>query len=112
LIIFTQLAELCSFFIIVVDFHRLLIVGTYKIEQTVSDSIQPLVKPALGLSGCRPRGFTGRNIFQLLRNRYLCVLNSLSCHSGFSLHIMLKPFLFLFIAQKEHFLSSFRGNLL
>jgi hypothetical protein len=41
---------------------------------------------------------TIRHIVLLLLNRCLCVFNSLSCPSGFSLNIILNLFLFLFIA--------------
>ena len=104
----TQLAELCIFFIIFLVFTILLIVGTCKIAQTVSDSIQHLFKCCFGSSGCRPRAFSCSHIFQLLQHRCLCILNSLSSQSGFSLHIILDPFLFLFIAYTVSFLSFLR----
>jgi len=98
IIIITQLAELCIFFIIFLVFPTLLIVGTCKIAQTVSDSIEHLFKRCIGLSGCHPSIIRCSHIMQLLHNCCLCILNSFYCDSGFSLHIILDPFLFLFIA--------------
>jgi hypothetical protein len=95
-IIFAQLALLSLFIILV--FPILPIVGTCKITQTVSDSNQHLLKHLFRLSGCQSCDFSIRHIVLLLLNRCLCVFNSLSCPSGFSLNIILNLFLFLFIA--------------
>ena len=84
----------------------LLIVRTCKIDQTVSDSIQHLLKRLSQLPGGQSPIFSTSYIFLLLPNCCLCVLNSLSCHSGLSLHVILDLFLFLFVIQKVHFLSS------
>ena len=54
----------------------------------------------MGLSGHQSRVFSFLRIFRLLPNWCLCVLNSRSCHSSFSLNIILNPFLFLFIPWK------------
>jgi hypothetical protein len=95
-VIIPQLA-LVSLFIILV-FPILSIVGTCKMTQTVSDSNQHLLKRLFALSGRQSRDFSMRHIILLLINRCLCVFNSVSCPSGFSLNIILNPFLFLFIA--------------
>jgi hypothetical protein len=50
-IIITEFSELCIFFIIFLVFPNLLIIGTCKIAQTVSDSIQHPFKRCFGLSG-------------------------------------------------------------
>jgi len=80
-IVIPQLAEHCIFFIIFFLFPILLIVRTCMIAQTVSNSIQHLFQRCFGLSGCRHRGFSRSDIFPLLRNRCLRILNSLSCNS-------------------------------
>jgi len=108
-IIITEFAELCIFFIFFLVCSILLIIGTCKIAQTVSDSIQHLFKRSFGLSGCGAFVFSSCHISH---KRCLCVLNSLSCHSGLSLHKILDPFLFLFIAYKVRFLSFLRRKLL
>ena len=101
-IIFAQLALLCIivFFFI---FCILLIVGTCKIGQTVSDSIQHLFKCVFRLSGGQSCLFNIAHIFLLLLNRCLCVFNSLTCHRSLPLHIIVYPLLFHFIAQKVCF---------
>jgi len=98
LIIFAQPAKLCIFFIINLVFPILLIFGTWKIAQTVSDSILHLLKCSFRFCGCPSYLFNISHMFQLLHNCCLCVLNSLSCHCGRSIHIILDPFLLLFIA--------------
>jgi hypothetical protein len=95
-VIFTQIALLSLFIIFL--FPILPIIGTCKITQTVSDSNQHFLKRLFGLSGRQSRYFSMRHIVLLLLNRCFCVFNSLSCPSGFSLHIILNPFLFLLIA--------------
>jgi len=81
------------------------------IAQTLYDSIQHLIKCCFRRSGCRPRTFSSSHTVQLLHNRCLCILNSLSCHSGLSPHIILDPFLFLFIAQNVRFPSLLHWKL-
>jgi len=97
IIIIIQLAELCILFVIFHIFTILLIVTTCKITQTVSYGIQHQFKFCFWLSGCRPRALSSRHNLHLLHNHCLCVLNSLSSHSGFSPRIILDPFLFLLI---------------
>jgi len=111
-IINTQLAKPCFFFIIFLVFPILLIVQTYKIAQSVSDCIQHLFKRFFGLAVCRSRIFSSTHIFLLLHNRCLCVLNSLFCHSGFPPHMILDPFLFLIIGWKVCFSSCLDPKLL
>jgi len=101
-IIFAWLAVLSIFILFLI----LLIARTCKIAQTVSDSIQQLFKPLSGLPGCQSPAFSTSHIFLLLVNCGLCILNSLSCPSSFSLHIILDPCLFLCIVQNVPFLSS------
>jgi hypothetical protein len=96
--IFAQLAMPCILFIIILVFPILLIIGICKITQTVSDSFQHLLKCDFRLSGCRSSLFNIYHMFLLLHHCCLCVLNSLSCHCGLSLHIILDPFLSLFVA--------------
>jgi len=103
-VIFAQLMQLWIFSIILI-FTILLIAGTYKIAQTVSDSIQHLLKCFLRLFGCQYRFFNISHTFLLLPDRRLCILNSPSCHSGVAIHIILDPFLILCIASKVHSLS-------
>jgi len=95
-VILAQIALLSLF--IIFFFPILPIVGTCKITQTVSDSNEHLLKRLFGLSGRQSRYFSLRRNILLLLNRGLCVFNSLSCPSGLSLHIILNPFLYLFIA--------------
>jgi hypothetical protein len=109
-IIFAQLA-LFNVFIILI-FPILPIVGTCKITHTISDSNQHLIKSLFGLSGRQSRDFSLRHIVLLLLYRCLCVFNSLSCPSSFSLNIILNPFLFLFIAEEVYFLAFFCSKLL
>ena len=111
-IFITQLAELCIFFFIFLLIPIMISIGTCKIAQSVSDSIQNHVQHYFRLSGCRPRAFSSSHTFQLLRDRCLCISNSLSCHSGFSFHIILDPFLVLSIAKKVRFLSLLCRTLL
>jgi len=111
-IIFAQLAKLCIFLIIILVFPSLLIFGTSNITQTVSDSIQHLPEWCFRLCGCWSCLFNIPHIFLRLHNRWLYVLNSLSCHCGLSSHIILDPVLFFFITYKEHFPSCPRRELL
>ena len=91
-VIITEIAKLSIFFMIFLVFPMLLIVGTCKIAQTVSDSIQHPSKRCFSLSSC------SSYIVQLLPDRSLWVLNSHSCYSGLSLNKILDPFLILYIA--------------
>jgi len=50
-------------------------------------------------------------MFLLLHHRCHCILNSLSCHCGLSLHIILDPFLSLFVGENVRFLSFLRCKL-
>jgi len=99
-IIFTQLAKLWIFLIIILDFSILLILGTCKIAQTVSDRSQHLVGWNFRLSSWRSCLFNIPHMFLLLHNRSLWVLNSLSCHCSISIHIIFDPFLSFFIGKK------------
>jgi len=101
-VMFSQLALLC-FIVFFFIFRILLIVGTCKIAQTDSHSIQHLFQCLSGLLGGQSHRFNIAHIFLPLLNRCLCVLNSLSCHRGLSLHIILYPLHFLFIAQEVRF---------
>jgi len=101
-IIFAQLALFWMFII----FPILLIVQTCKIAQSVSDSIPHLLIRLAMLSRCQSPAFSTSHIFVLLLNCCLCILNSLCCHSGVSLYVMLHSFLFLFVIHKVCFLSS------
>ena len=93
-VIFAQLAMLYIFFIIILLIPIILIVGSCKMAQTVCDSIQYLLKSYFSLCGCRSCLFNISHIFLLLHHRCLCVLNSLSCHCGLSIHIILDSCLF------------------
>jgi len=97
-IIFAQLAKLSIFLIIILVFPILLIFRTCMIGQTVSNSIQHLLKCCFRLCGCRSCLFNIPQMFLLLHNRCLRVLNSRSCHCGLSIHIILNPFDFFFFA--------------
>jgi len=96
LVIFAQLAQLSICIILIIPI--LLIVGNCKIAQTISYHNHHLLQRSFGLSGCQFRVFRIYHIFLLSLNRCLCIINSLCCHSGFSLNIILDPFLFLFVA--------------
>jgi len=110
-VIFAQLALLwiIVFFFI---FLILLIVGSCKIAQTVSDSIQHLFKCVFRLSAGRYRLFNIAHIFLLLLNHCLCIFNLLSCHRSLSLHIILYLVIFLFITQKVRLYFILRRELL
>jgi len=97
-IIFAQLAKLCIFLIMILVFPILHILETCKIAQTVLDSIQNLPEWCFGLCGCRSCLFNICHILLPLLNHGLCVLNSSSCHRGLSIHMILDPFPFFFIA--------------
>jgi len=97
-LIFPQLAKLCIFFISISVFPIMYIIGTWKIPQTVSDSIQYFLKGFFRLCGCRLCPFNISHIFLLLYNHCLCVLNSLACHCSRTMYIILNPFLLLLVA--------------
>jgi len=103
-VIFSQLAKLCIFCIPI--FPILLIVGTCKITQTVSNSNHHLRKCFFVLSGHQSLVVRSPRIILLLLNYWLWVFNWLSCHSSFSIHTILDPLLFLFCDSTVH-LSSF-----
>jgi hypothetical protein len=63
-------------------------------------SIQYLLKCSFSLARGRSRHFTTCAACSLMHHRCLCILNSLSCISGFIIHISLDPFLILFIVQQ------------
>jgi len=107
-IIFAQLAPLWIFFIVVLIFSILLIIGTCKITQSVSNNIQHLLEWFSGLSCCQFRLFSISHIILLLLKRCLYIFYSLPCHSGFSIHIILRPLHILIIAEKVCFLSFLR----
>jgi len=102
-IIFTQLAKLWIFLIIILIFLILLILGTSKNAHTVSNRIQHLLNCCFMLCGCRSCLFNIPHMFLLLHNRCLCILNLLFCHCSLSIHIILDPFLIFFIAWKVGF---------
>ena len=110
-VIFAQLAPLCIW-IIVLIIPVLFLVRTCKIAQTMSDSIQHLMTSRFWLSGCQSHISSISDIFLLVLNRSICVFNSLSCHGGFSLHLIIEPLLIFFIAQKVRFWSFLRRKLL
>jgi len=97
-IMFSQLAQFCILFIIILIIATLLIIGTGKITQTVSNSLRHLLNCFFGLSGCQSHFLTISHIFLLVHNRSLSVFNSLGCHSSVSFQIILDQFLYHFIA--------------
>jgi len=72
------------------------IIDTPKIVQIVFDVIQHLSKCFFGLSGCQSCLFSICHIFLQMPKRCLCVFNLVSCWSSFSIHIILKLFIYLF----------------
>jgi len=110
-VIFAQLAQLCIF-IIFLMISVLMLVGSSKIAQTVPDTSQHLFKWFFWLSGCQFWMFRISDILLLLLNRCLCVFSWLCCHSGLSLHIMIDPLLFLFVAQGVCFYTVLSPKLL
>jgi hypothetical protein len=93
-------------------FPILPIVGTCQITQNVSNRNQHLLKCLFGFSGRQSGYFSMRHIILLLLNRCVCVFNSLSFPSGFSVNIFLYRFLFLFIGSEVGFLSFLHCKLL
>jgi len=102
-IIFSHLAKLSIFFIILLNFRIVFIVGTCKIDNTVSDRIQYLLPCLFRLSGCRSCLLSISHMFLLLHYRCLCISNSHCCHSGLCIHIILNPFHFHFVAYTVRF---------
>jgi len=109
-VIFAQPALLNLFNIIFCPI--LLVIGSCKITQTVTDTNQHLLKRLFKLSGHQSPDFTMRNFVLVLLNSCLCMFNSLSYPSGFSLNIVLNPFLFFFVAYEECFSSFLHRKLL
>jgi len=95
-VIFTQLALLCLFSILILSI--LPHVGTCKITLCVYNSSHHLVKSLFGVSVCQSRNFNMLHMFLHLLNRCLCVFNSRACYGSFSLNTFLDPFFSLFIA--------------
>jgi len=96
LVIFAHLALLCLFRILI--FPILPIGETSDLAKRLSNSNHPLMKSYFRLCCHQCRVFSYLSIFLLLPHRCLCIFNSLSCPSGFSLNIIRIPFLCLFIA--------------
>jgi len=107
-----SVAELCIIFIIILVFPLLLIFGTSKITQIVSDSIQYHIESCFRFCGCWSCVLNIPHMILLLNNRSLCILNSVSYHCGLSIHIILDPFLFVFIDSEVRFQSFLRLKLL
>jgi hypothetical protein len=63
----------------------------------------------LGVSGRQSRVSNSLFILLLLHKCCLCIFNSLSCHSGLSLNIILNPYIFLCVTKDVDF-SSFLGS--
>jgi len=110
LVIIVPLALLCVFTILI--FPILPIVGNCNIAQIVSNSNHHRRKCFFGIFGRQSHIFSCLSIFLLIPNHCLCVLNSLCRPSGFSLNIILNPFLFLFVASEECFSWSLSHKLL
>ena len=104
-VIFTQLPLLRTFFIMILLFPILLSVGTCKIARTISDGVEHLFKCCFRLGCCQSRHFSVSHIFLLLPNCCLCIVNSLSCHSGLSIYMILDLFVLLIVASKWGFSS-------
>ena len=96
-VIFAELGPRRIFFLIILVFRILLMVGTYKITQTIADGGQHLMKYRFRLGGCQSRLFSIYHIILPLCYCCLCVFDSLSCHSGLSFHIILDTFLLLIV---------------
>jgi len=111
-VIFAQHAQLRIFFIFILLLPIQPIIGTCKIAQTLYDAVNISSNVVFRLWGCQSCLFSISHIFQLLLNCCLCIFNSFSCHSGFTIHIILDPFLLLFIAHQAGFLSLPRCKLL
>ena len=102
-IIFAQLAKLSIFLIIILIFPILFMFGTWKIAHTVPISIQHLLQCCVRLCCCQSCLVNVPPVVLLLHDRCLCILNSLSCHCGVSIHIILDPFVIFFVALKVRF---------
>jgi hypothetical protein len=108
-VIFPQLALLYLLIIFIFPINP--IVRTSKTTQSVSDSSRHLGNRLFRLSVRQSRNFRILHIVLLLLNRCLGLFNSLSCHRGLSLNIILNPFLFLFIVSEVCFLSFLKRKL-
>jgi len=97
IIIFVKLAPSRIFFIIILVLLILPSVRTCKIAKTISNCIRHLLQCYFRLRGCPFRLFGISHTILLLLNCCFCVFNWLSSHSGLSFHIILNPFLLLFI---------------
>jgi hypothetical protein len=102
-VIFSPRTLLCLLIILI--FPILPMFGTCNNTQTVSNNYPNLVKCFFGLSGRLSRVFSHLCNFLLSSNCCLCGFNSLSCHRGLTLIIILDSFLFLITASKLRFLS-------
>jgi len=109
--IFTLQDQPCTFFIICLMFPILLIIRTWKIAQTVSSSIQCLCKCFFGHFSCRSNPFSIAHIFLPFHNRNPSVFNSLSCDSSLCMHMILGPFLGLFVVEIVRFSACLRWQL-
>jgi len=96
-VIFPKLALCRIFYIIIFVIPILLNVGTCNIAQTISDGVLHLLRCCFRLGGCQSRLFSISHIILHLLNCCLRIFNSLSCQSGLSFHIILDPFLLLFV---------------
>ena len=77
------------------------------IAQTVSDSIQHLLKCCFESSSCQLHHFGISHIFLLIHSRCHCVFNSHSENTSFSYHIILNPFRFLLVTYNVYFSCRF-----
>jgi len=102
-LIFPNLAPRKIIFIIILVFPILPIIGTCNIAQTISDGVEHLLQSCFRLGGCQSHLLSISHIILLLLNCCLCVFNLLCCHSGLSFHIILDPFLLLFVASEGSF---------
>jgi len=111
-IIAAQLVQRCPFFIIILILPICLIIRTCKIAQTVSNTIQYLLKYVFWISGCQSHLFSISHIFLLLGNCCLYVLNNLSYLCGFFIHIFYNPFALTLGASNSvfHIISSLKAS--
>jgi len=109
-VILAQLALLCLFIILIIPI--LLIVGTCKITQTVSDSNHHLLESLFGLSVGQSSVFSFPCIIVLLLNCCVWAFYWHCCPSSLSIYKILDPLFFLIIAQEVCFLSFLGSKLL
>ena len=112
LVILTQLAKLCIFFMIILILTILLVFRTCKSAQPVPVSFQHLLPWCLRLCGCQLCLFDISHMFLLWHICCRCVLNSLSGYCPLSIHKILNPFHFLLVAWKVVYPSFARRKLL